>query len=178
MMNESLTMTEDERTLMFQHYEVFDRYSVCANELIQKMRSTAVMYRSTQRGKRDHVAEDQFSIYEEDLERLTKETFDYFNMVCRMMDSMMSMAIYGIPSPNNEVAVKPVSKEYRMKLRRLSDVTLKGYHHFVSLEVETIRSTLIDIIDNGTIEVKFEPHALICSTIHSSNGRNIYGGLL
>lgn len=178
MMNEPLTMTENERTLMFQHYEVFDRYTVCANELIQRMRSTAAVYRSSQSGTRDHVAEDQFSIYEEDLERLTKETFDYFNMVCRMMNSMMSMAIYGIPSPDNEVAVKPVSKEYRMKLRRLNDITLKGYHHFVSLEVETIRSALIDITNNGTIEVKFEPHALICSTIHSSNGRNIYGGLL
>ena len=175
MMNEPLTMTENERTLMFQHYEVFDRYSICANELIQQMRSTAVLYRSTQIGKRDHVVEDQLSIYEKDLERLTKETFDYFNMVCRMMDSTMNMTIYGIPSPDNEVAVKPVSKEYRMKLRRLADVTLKGYHHFVSLEVETIRSVLID---NETIEVKFEPHALICSTIHSSNGRNIYGGLL
>lgn len=178
MMNEPLTMTENERTLMFQHYEVFDRYTVCANELIQRMRSTAAVYRSSQTGTRDHVAEDQFFIYEEDLERLTKETFDYFNMVCRMMNSMMSMVIYGIPSPNNEVAVKPVSKEYRMKLRRLNDITLKGYHHFVSLEVETIRSALIDITNNGTIEVKFEPHALICSTIHSSNGRNIYGGLL
>lgn len=177
-MNEPLTMTENERTLMFQHYEVFDRYTVCANELIQRMRSTAAVYRSSQTGTRDHVAEDQFFIYEEDLERLTKETFDYFNMVCQMMNSMMSMAIYGIPSPNNEVAVKPVSKEYRMKLRRLNDITLKGYHHFVSLEVETIRSALIDITNNGTIEVKFEPHALICSTIHSSNGRNIYGGLL
>lgn len=178
MMNEPLTMTENERTLMFQHYEVFDRYTVCANELIQRMRSTAAVYRSSQTGTRDHVAEDQFFIYEEDLERLTKETFDYFNMVCRMMSSMMSMAIYGIPSPDNEVAVKPVSKEYRMKLRRLNDITLKGYHHFVSLEVETIRSALIDTTNNGTIEVKFEPHALICSTIHSSNGRNIYGGLL
>lgn len=175
MMNELLVMTENERTLMFQHYEVFDRYTVCANELIQKMRSTAAVYRSAQVGMRDHIAEEKFSLYEEHLERLTKETFDYFNMACRMMDSTMNMTIYGITSPDNEVAVKPVSKEYRMKLRRLSDVTLKGYHHFVSLEVETIRSALID---NGTIKVKFEPHVLICSTIHSSNGRNIYGGLL
>lgn len=174
-MNDNVMMTPQELSLMFQHYEVFDRYATCANELIQKMKDTAKAYRTIPTEEQKSISEDNFFNHEENLEKLTKETFDYFNMVCRMMDSAKDMCIYGISSPNNEVAVKEVSEEYRKKLRRLTDVTLKGYHHFVTLEVESIRSALID---NGTIEVKFEPHVLICSTIHSSNGRNVYGGIL
>lgn len=174
-MNDNVMMTPQELSLMFQHYEVFDRYATCANELIQKMKDTAKAYQVKPTEEQKRNSEDDFFRYEENLEKLNKETFDYFNMVCHMMDSIRDMRIYGIPYPNNDVAIKEVSEEYRMKLRRLADITLKGYHHFVTLEVESIRSALID---NGTIEVKFEPHVLICSTIHSSNGRNVYGGIL
>lgn len=179
-MSDSDIMSPQEQTQMFQHYEVLDRYAICSSELIRKMRNVTTAYQAKPTEEQKSISKEAFSQYEEGLERLSKETSAYFTAVCRMMDSTDSMKIYGITYPDEVVTFKNVSDEYRMRLRRLYEVTFRGYYHFVNLEVETIRASLLA---DGTIEVTFDPHVLICSTIHSVNGRrifsaNLYGGEL